>query len=46
MSVSDISEIGRNTQGVRITTLETGEEIADVAMVETEEPIGDENGNS
>lgn len=37
MGVSDISEIGRNTQGVRITTLGEGEEIADVALIETED---------
>jgi DNA gyrase subunit A len=44
MSVDDISEIGRNTQGVRVTTLETGEEIADVAQIETDEPAETGNG--
>ena len=37
MSLDDIRVMGRNTQGVRVTTLEEGDEIADVALIETEE---------
>ncbi|MGH9391202.1 MAG: DNA gyrase C-terminal beta-propeller domain-containing protein, partial [Vicinamibacteria bacterium] len=32
--VSEISEIGRNTQGVRLINLESGDQLIDVARVE------------
>jgi len=35
--VSDISEIGRNTQGVRLINLEPGDQLIDVARVEEKE---------
>jgi DNA gyrase subunit A len=35
--VSGISEIGRNTQGVRLINLEPGDQLIDVARVEERE---------
>ena len=35
--VADISEIGRNTQGVRLMNLESGDQLIDVARVEEKE---------
>jgi DNA gyrase subunit A len=38
MPVSGISVIGRNTQGVRLVTLEGGDQVTDVARVISEDP--------
>ena len=40
--VADISEIGRNTQGVRLMNLESGDQLIDVARVEEKEEEGEE----
>ncbi len=40
--VSEISEIGRNTQGVRLINLESGDQLIDVAKVEEKEEEGEE----
>ncbi|HEX3113165.1 MAG TPA: DNA gyrase subunit A [Candidatus Eisenbacteria bacterium] len=41
MQVSGISEIGRNTQGVRLIGLEPGDQLIDVARVEESEEDGE-----
>ncbi|HTK68875.1 MAG TPA: DNA gyrase subunit A [Candidatus Eisenbacteria bacterium] len=41
MQVSGISEIGRNTQGVRLIGLEAGDQLIDVARVEESEEDGE-----
>ena len=42
MSIGDISQIGRNTQGVKLIRLGENEFVATVAMIEKEEPIDDD----
>jgi DNA gyrase subunit A len=42
MAISDISQIGRNTQGVKLIRLGDNEYVATVAVVEKEEPSDDE----
>ncbi len=42
MSISDISQIGRNTQGVKLIRLAENEYVATVAVVEKEEPSEDD----
>jgi len=44
MPVKGISVIGRNTQGVRMVTLEEGDQVTDVTRVVTEEPEGAAEG--
>ena len=37
MKVSDISQMGRNTQGVRLINLKSGEYVTDVALIDDDE---------
>ncbi len=45
MKVSDISEQGRATQGVKLIKLDEGDEIAAITRLEVEEVNGNGNGN-
>jgi DNA gyrase subunit A len=45
MKVSDISEQGRATQGVKLIKLDEGDEIAAISRLEVEEVNGNGNGN-
>jgi DNA gyrase subunit A len=49
MNISGISQMGRNTQGVRLMTMKESNHVATVAVVEreeeTEEELLDENGD-
>jgi len=45
MKVSDISEQGRATQGVKLIRLDEGDEIAGITRLEVEEINGNGNGN-
>ncbi len=47
MKVSDISEQGRATQGVKLIRLDEGDEIAAITKIEDQEIVenGDVNGN-
>src|SRR5215813_12750896 len=45
MKVSDISEQGRATQGVKLIKLDEGDEIAGITRLEVEEMNGNGNGN-
>ena len=45
MKVSDISEQGRATQGVKLIKLDEGDEIAGITRLEVEEINGNGNGN-
>ena len=44
VKVSDFNPIGRNTQGVRIMSLEEGDTLAAIVCVPKEEREADENG--
>ena len=46
MKVSDISEQGRATQGVKLIRLDEGDEIAAITRIEDQEHINGENGNN
>ncbi|QOR66670.1 DNA gyrase subunit A [Cytobacillus suaedae] len=46
MSISDISQIGRNTQGVKLIRLAENEYVATVAVVEKEEPSEEDEVDS
>jgi DNA gyrase subunit A len=43
--VKDIRVIGRNTQGVKVMNLDSGDAVVDVARVVKEDEGGEENGN-
>jgi len=45
-NINKISIIGRNTQGVRLISLEEGDSLIDVAMCEKEEDNGGENNKT
>jgi DNA gyrase subunit A len=45
MKVSDISEQGRATQGVKLIRLDEGDEIAGITRLEVEDVNGNGNGN-
>ena len=44
ISVEDLREMGRATQGVRIVKLKEGDKVADVVLVADEEVVVDEKG--
>ncbi|HEY4799947.1 MAG TPA: DNA gyrase C-terminal beta-propeller domain-containing protein, partial [Bacteroidia bacterium] len=46
MSVSDLREMGRNTQGVRVINLSEGDAIAAVAKVDVEDTESDKESDT